>query len=254
MLNDGLLTYKGRLYIPNCDELKRFKMDEQHKRPYVGHPGYQKMITTTTRLFYWPGLKDIIDYLTKCLECQQVKAEHRHPAGLLQPLPIPKWKWETISMDFVTGLPKSAKQNDAIMVAVDKLSKSAHFIPIKSTCKAIDIANIFMKDIFILHGMPREIVFDRNTRFTSRFWKSLMVGLETKLLFSITYDPQTDGQTEIVKRILEDLLRMHEMHRPKKWEDYLPLVEFSYNNGSQESLNMSPFESLYGRQCKTPIT
>jgi hypothetical protein len=157
-------------------------------------------------------------------------------------------------MDFITEFPKSTRQNDAIMVVVDKFSKSAHFIPVKSTCKAIDIANIFMKDIFILHGMPREIVSDRNTRFTASFWKSLMVGLETKLLFSITYDPQTDGQTEIVKRILEDLLRMHVMHRPKKWEDYLPLVEFSYNNGSQESLNMSPFESLYGRQCKTPIT
>jgi hypothetical protein len=157
-------------------------------------------------------------------------------------------------MDFITEFPKSTRENDAIMVVVDKFSKSAHFIPVKSTCKAIDIANIFMKDIFILHGMPREIVFDRNTRFTASFWKSLMVGLETKLLFSITYDPQTDGQTEIVKRILEDLLRMHVMHQPKKWEDYLPLVEFSYNNGSQESLNMSPFESLYGRQCKTPIT
>jgi hypothetical protein len=157
-------------------------------------------------------------------------------------------------MDFITEFPKSTRQNDAIMVVVDKFSKSAHFIPVKSTCKAIDIANIFMKDIFILHGMPREIVSDRNTRFTASFWKSLMVGLETKLLFSITYDPQTDGQTEIVKRILEDLLRMHVMHQPKKWEDYLPLVEFSYNNGSQESLNMSPFESLYGRQCKTPIT
>jgi hypothetical protein len=157
-------------------------------------------------------------------------------------------------MDFITEFPKSTRQNDAIMVVVDKFSKSTHFIPVKSTCKAIDIANIFMKDIFILHGMPREIVSDRNTRFTASFWKSLMVGLETKLLFSTTYHPQTDGQTEIVKRILEDLLRMHVMHQPKKWEDYLPLVEFSYNNGSQESLNMSPFESLYGRQCKTPIT
>jgi hypothetical protein len=124
MLNDDLLTYKGILYIPNCDDLKRFIMDELHKRPYTGHPGYQKMITTTRKLFYWPGLKkDIVDYLAKCLECQQVKVEHRHPAGLLQPLPIPEWKWETISMDFITGLPRSTKQNDAIMVVVEKLSK-----------------------------------------------------------------------------------------------------------------------------------
>jgi hypothetical protein len=91
LLNDGLLTYKGKLYIPNCDDVKRFIMDEPHKRPYTGHPSYQKMITTTRKLFYWPGLKnDMDDYLTKCLECQQVKAENWHPAGFLQPLPILK--------------------------------------------------------------------------------------------------------------------------------------------------------------------
>jgi hypothetical protein len=172
---------------------------------------------------------------------------------LLQPLPIPEWKWETISMDFIIGLPKSSKQNDAIMVVVEKLSKYAHFIPVKSTCKEIDISNIFMKEIFRLHGMPREIVSDRDTKFTSSFWKSLMVGFETKLLFSAAYHPQTDGQTERVNQILEDMLRMHVMHQPKKWEDYLPLVEFAYNNGYQESLKMSPFESLYGRKCKIPI-
>jgi hypothetical protein len=92
-------------------------MDELHKRPYIGHLGYQKMTTTTRKLFYWPGLKkDIADYLAKCLECQHVKVEHWNPAGLFHPLPIPKWKWETISMDFITGLPKSTKHNDAIMV------------------------------------------------------------------------------------------------------------------------------------------
>jgi hypothetical protein len=255
MIDGGLLTYRNRLYIPDCDDLKRFIMDELHKRPYTGHPGYQKMITATRKQFYWPGLKkDIANYLAKCIECQQVKAEHRHPAGLLQPLPIPEWKWETISMDFITGLPTSTKQNDAIMVVVDKLSKSTHFIPVKSTCKAIDIANIFMKEIFKLHGMPKKIVSDRDTKFTSNFWKSLMAGLETKLLFSTAYHPQTDGQTERVNQILEDMLRMHVMHQPKKWEDYLPLVEFAYNNGYQESLKMSPFEVLYGRPCNTPVS
>jgi hypothetical protein len=161
-LNDGLLiTYKGRLYIPNCDELKRLIMDELQKIPYTGHPGYYKMITTTRKLFDWPELKkDIDDYLAKCLEFQQVKAEHRHPIGFLHPLPIPKWKWETISMDFIKGLPKSTKQNDTIMVVVEKLSKDAHIIPVKSTCKAIDISNIFMKKIFKLHGMPKEIISD----------------------------------------------------------------------------------------------
>jgi hypothetical protein len=157
-------------------------------------------------------------------------------------------------MDFITGLPRSAKQNDAIMVVVEKLSKSAHFVPVKSTCKAIYISNIFMKEIFRLHGMPREIISDRDTKFTSSFGKSLMASLETKLLFSTAYHPQTDGHTKRVNQILEDMLRMHVMHQPKKWEDYLPLVEFAYNNDYQESLKMSPFEALYGRQCKIPIS
>jgi hypothetical protein len=137
------------------------------------------------------------------------------------------------------------------MVVVDKLSKYAHFIPVKSTCKAIDIAQVFMKEIFRLHGMPKEIVSDRDTKFTSNFWKSLMASLETKLLFSTAYHPQTDGQTERVNQILEDMLRMHVIHRPKKWEDYMPLVELYYNDGYQASLKMSPFEVLYGRPCNT---
>jgi hypothetical protein len=122
MTEGGLLTYRDRLYIPNCDDLKRFIMDELHKRPYTGHPRYQKMITTTRKQFYWPGLKkDTTKYLAQCIECQHVKEEHRHPARLLQPLPIPKWKWETISMDFITRFPTSTKHNDAIMVVVKLL-------------------------------------------------------------------------------------------------------------------------------------
>jgi hypothetical protein len=157
-------------------------------------------------------------------------------------------------MGFITGLPNSTKQNDDNMVVVEKLRKYAHFVPVKSTCKEIDIANIFMKDIFRLHGIPRDIVFDRDTKFTSIFWKSLMVGFEPKLLFSTTYHPQTDGQTERVNQILKDMLRMHVMHQLKKWEDYLPLVEFAYNNGYHESLKMIPFKALYGRQCKILIS
>ena len=174
----------------------------------------------TRKQFYWPVLKrDIADYLAKCIEYQQLKAEHQHPIGLLQPLPISKWKWETISMDFITGLPKSTKQNDAIMVVMDKLSNYYHFMPTTSTCKAIDIANISMKEIFRLHSMPKEIVSDRDTKFTSKFWKSLIDGFETKMLFNTACHPQTDEQTERVNQIVEDMIRMHVMHQPKKWED-----------------------------------
>jgi hypothetical protein len=117
--------------------------------------------------------KDIAEYIAKCLECQHVKVEHRHPAGLLQPIQIPEWKWEVISMDFITVFPRKTKQHDAIMVVVDKLSKETHFTPMKSTYKAIDIANVFMKEIFRLHGMPKRIISDQDAKFTSKFWKGL---------------------------------------------------------------------------------
>jgi hypothetical protein len=160
------------MYVPNSTYLRHLVMDEFHRIPYVGHPSYQKMVTTIRKLYYWPIMKqDIVEYIAKCLECQQVKVEHKHPTGLLHPLQIPKWKWETISMDFITGFPKTMKQHDAIMVVVDKLRKEAHFIPIKYTFKSIDVANVFIKEIFRLHGLPKTIISNRDAKFTSSFWK-----------------------------------------------------------------------------------
>ena len=124
-----------------------------------------------------------------CIECQQVKDEHRHTVGLLQPLPIPDWKWEIISIDFITGLPKSQKKNNPMLVVVYKLSKGAHFIPIKSTNKAANIADIFMKEVFCLHGIPKMIISYRDPKFTGNFWKSLFKGLDVTLNFSISYHP-----------------------------------------------------------------
>jgi hypothetical protein len=145
-------------------------MDEFHRRPYVSHPGYQKLVTTVRKLYYWPEMKqDISHYISKCLGCQHVKARNRHLAVLLQPIQIPKWKWEVISMYFITILPRKVKQYDAIMVVVDKLSKVAHFIPIKSTIKAIYLFNVFMNEIFRLHYFPKTIISDRDTKFTSNF-------------------------------------------------------------------------------------
>ena len=131
------------------------------------------------------------------------------------------------------------------MVVMDKFTKETHFIPVKSTHKTDDIAKIFMKE---MHGLPKAIVFDRDVKFTSNFWKGLFVDLGTKLNFSTAYHPQTDGQTERDNQVLEDMLRMDVTDKPSKWEDYLHLVEFSYNSG------MSPYEALYGRRCTTPVT
>jgi hypothetical protein len=252
---DGLLLHKNRVYVPNVRELKLAILKEMHNVTYVGHPGYQKTVAAVKNHYFWSGLKkEIAEYITRCMECQKVKAEHRHPAGLLQPLPIPGWKWDVVTMDFITGLPRTNKQHDSIMVVVDKLTKVAHFIPLKTTHRAADVANIFLKEVARLHGIPKTIVSDRDPKFTSNFWKGLFKGFRTNLNFSTAYHPESDGQTERINRVIEDMLRMYVMDKPSRWEDYLHLVEFAYNNGYHTSLKMSPFEALYGRKCNTPVS
>ena len=158
------------------------------------------------------------------MKFQHVKVEHQHPAGLLQPFPDLEWKWEDISMDFIAGLPMTWRQHDSIMVVVYKLTKAAHFISVNSTHKTDDIEKIFMKEIFKLHGFPKAIVSNRDVKFTSNFWKGLFAYLGTKLNFSATYHPQTDGQTKRVNQVLEGMLCMYVMDNPTKSEDYLHLV------------------------------
>ena len=157
-------------------------------------------------------------------------------------------------MDFITGFPKNFRQHGSIMVVIDKLSKAAHFIPVKSTYKVFNIVDIFMKEIFKLHGIPKVIVSDRDTEFTGNLWKALFKGLGTQLNFSTAYHPQTDGQTERVNQVLEDMLRMYVMEKPGKWEEYLHLAKFDYNNNFQVSTGMSLFQILDGRKCNSPIS
>jgi hypothetical protein len=151
-------------------------------------------------------------------------------------------------MDFITKLPRTNKQHDSIMVVVDKLTKYAHFILVNLTHKASNIVDIYMREIARLHHIPKTIVSDRDPKFTSNFWKVLFNGFGTNLNFSTSYHPESDGQTERVNQVIDDMLRMYVMDKPSIWEDYLHLVEFYYNNGYQTSLKMSPFESLYGRK------
>jgi hypothetical protein len=155
---------------------------------------------------------------------------------------------------FYTGLSRTCKLHDSIMVVVDKITKASNFIPLKTTHKAADVVDVFMKEVARLHGIPKTIVSDRDLKFTSNFWKGLFKGFGMNLNFSTDYHPESDGQTERVNRVIEDILRMYVIDKPSKWEDYLHLVEFTYNNGYQASLKMSPFEALYGRKCNTPMS
>jgi hypothetical protein len=169
---------------------------------------------------------------------------NRHPSSLLHPLPILKWKWEVLTMDFITKVPRTSKQHDFIMVVVDKLTKAAHFIPVKLIHKEANIVDVYMREITRLHGIRKIIVSGKDPKFTSNLWK----GFGTNLNFSTSYHPESDGQRERVNQVIEDMLRMYVMDKPSKWEGYLHLVEFSYNNGYQASLKMIPFEALYGKR------
>jgi hypothetical protein len=195
----------------------------------------------------------IAEYVALCDNYQRVKAERQRPAGLLQPLKIPQWKWEEISMDFIIGLSTTQSCYDSIWVIIDRFSNVAHFIPVKTTYKGANLAELYIARIVCLHGVPKKIVSDRGIQFTSRFWEKLHEAMDTKLNFSLVYHPQIDGQIERVNQILEDMLRACALKDKKSWDKYLLYAEFSYNNSYQKSLKMSPFKVLYGRKCRTPL-
>nr|GEX57966.1 retrotransposable element Tf2 [Tanacetum cinerariifolium] len=197
--------------------------------------------------------KDIATYVGRCLICQQVKIEHQRASGLLQPLDIPVWKWDEISMDFVTGLPRTQKKNDAIWVVVDRLTKSAHFLPNRKDFSISRPADIFHQEIVRLHGTPTAIVSDMDPRFTSRFWKGLQSDWGTRLKFSTSFHPETDGQTERTIQTLEDILRSCALEWMGNWDEYLCLVKFAYNNSWHASIKAAPYELLYGRKYRASI-
>jgi hypothetical protein len=179
--------------------------------------------------------------------------KNQRPVGLLQPLQIPHWKWDEIGMDFIVSLPRTRTGYDSIWVVVDCLTKEAHFIPVKTTYNIAVLAELYMSRIVCLHGVPKKIVSDRGTQFTSHFLQQLHEALGTHLKFSSAYHPQKDGQTERTNQILEDMLRACALQDKIGWDKRLLYAEFSYNNRYQASLKMSPFEALYGRNCRTPL-
>ncbi|KAL0562084.1 hypothetical protein IC582_002534 [Cucumis melo] len=197
--------------------------------------------------------REVAEFVSRCLVCQQIKAPRQKPAGLLQPLSIPEWKWKNVSMDFITGLSRTLRGFTVIWVVVDRLTKSAHFVPGKSTYTASKWAQLYMSEIVRLHGVPVSIVSDRDARFTSKFWKGLQTAMVTRLDFSTAFHPQTDGQTERLNQVLEDMLRACALEFPGSWDSHLHLMEFSYNNSYQATIGMAPFEALYGKCCRSPV-
>ena len=156
-------------------------------------------------------------------------------------------------MDFVTGLPRTPKGNDAIWVIVDRLTKSAHFLPYGTGLTLDGLAKLYVDEIVRLHGTPKNIVSDRDSRLTARFWKSFQKAMGSELSFSTAFHPQSDGQSERTIQTLEDMLRTCVLDLKGSWENHLPLIEFAYDNSYHASIGMPPFEALYGRKCRSPI-
>ncbi|KAK8511749.1 hypothetical protein V6N12_000792 [Hibiscus sabdariffa] len=252
--DEGVLCFKDRIVVPDDSELRRTILTEAHSSPFAMHPGSTKMYRDLKGEYYWVGLKkDVAEFVSKCMVCHRVKAEHQFPSGLLQPLRIPEWKWERITMDFLTGLPLTPSKKDSVWVIVDRFTKCVHFLPVHTTYTYDKLAELYIQEIVRLHRVPKSIVSDRDPKFTSRFWESLHTALGSRLNFSTSYHPQIDGQSERVIQVLEDMLTCCIIDFQGTWEKQLPLVEFAYNNSYQASIQMAPYEALYGRRCRTPV-
>nr|GEX79208.1 putative reverse transcriptase domain-containing protein [Tanacetum cinerariifolium] len=208
-------------------------LNEAHKSRYFVHPGSDKMYHDLRDVYWWPGMRrDIVIYVSKYLTCAKVKAKHQRPSGLLQHPEIPEWKWDKITMDFITKLPRSRSGHDATWVIVDRLTKSAHFLAIREDFSTEKLARLYIDVIMTRHGVPVLIISDRHGRFTLHFWQMAQKELGTRLDLSTAYHPQTDGQ-------------MSDVH--------LALAEFSYNNSYYLSIRCAPFEALYARKCRLPV-
>lgn len=246
-VDKGRLLYKGRLVIPQKSELIPKLLNEFHDSVVGGHAGELRTYQRLAAEWYWVGMKKSVQkHIQTCALCQTQKALTTHPAGLLQPLPIPTQVWDELSMDFIEGLPNSHGYN-AILVVIDRLTKYAHFIAIKHPFTDTSIASIFIKEVVRLHGFPSSIVSDRDKVFMSLFWRELFRLQGTKLLRSTAYHPQTDGQTEIVNKSIGLYLRCFIQGKPRSWSQWLPWAEFWHNTSYHTTSKTTPFKALYGR-------
>lgn len=246
--DDGILNINQYIYVPNDDALRLRIIKARHDHPAAGHPGQAATFELITRDFWWKGMrKDIAQFIRNCEACQRMKPPRHSPYGLLRPLPIPQRRWESISLDLIIGLPLSGSPPcNAILNVVDRLTKMAHFVPCSSTLDSHGFAQLFVNNIFKLHGLPKDIVSDRGTIFTSEYTSQIahLLGIQQNL--STAFHPQTDGQTERTNASLEQYLRGYCNYQQDNWVEILPMAEFAYNSHVSASTKVSPFFANLG--------
>ena len=191
--------------------------------------------------------REIANFVARCSNSQQVKVDQQGLGGLPRDIDISNWKWEDVNMDFVVGLPQTRRLHESIWIIMDRLTKLSGFLPIKVSYSAEEYARLYVKEIIKFHGGPLSIISDREAPFTLNFWRSYQNGLDTQVKHSTAFHPQTYGQADRTIQTLEDMLRACVFDFKGKWNDYLPLIEFTYNNNYHSSIAMAPFEALYGR-------
>ncbi|MCH80967.1 Ty3/gypsy retrotransposon protein, partial [Trifolium medium] len=244
---DGLLLRQGRIWISPTSRFKELLLREFHETLVGGHAGLSRTMKRLAENFYWDNMKKEVQlFIRQCVVCQQTKYNTGKPNGLLQPLPLPNNVWEDISMDFITGLPIS-KGNSVIMVVVDRFSKAIHLGALAAGFTAYKVAELFVSIVCKHHGLPKSIVSDRDPIFISRFWNDLFKFSGTLLRMSSSYHPQTDGQTEVMNRTVEQYLRAFVHEKPSQWFSLLPWAEFHYNTAIHTASGLSPFQVMYGK-------
>ncbi|CAI7875071.1 unnamed protein product, partial [Closterium sp. NIES-54] len=196
------------IWVPNYASLRQILLEEFHDVPYAGHFRSNKTLAGIAKYYYWPRMAaDVQQFVTSCDTCQRMKSSKQKKTGLLQPLSVLEQPWQVVSLDFITGLPSTSRGHDSNLVVIDKFSKMGHFIPTNATATAEATARLFFDRIITIHSIPATLISNRDPKFMSKFWKELMGLLGTKLAMSSAYHPQTDGQTERLNQVVEQLLR-----------------------------------------------
>ncbi|KAH0613403.1 uncharacterized protein H6S33_005289 [Morchella sextelata] len=251
---EGRLLYRGSIYVPDYDPLKLRILQLNHDAAFAGHPGCDKTFELISREYYWPLIRNYIArYLRNCDTCQRSKSNTHGKLGVLRSLPIPEQPWQEVSMDFVTGLPES-EGYDAIMVVVDRLTKIRHLLPCNTTVNSEDVAQLYLRNIWKLHGLLTHVTSDRGTQFTAKFWKALCKHLDIEARMSTAFHPETDSQTERLNAVMEQYLCGYVSYQQDDWVKWLPMAEFSANNQVSASTKATPFFANYGFHPRFTVT